>query len=732
MAIFFVISSLWAIQTGALLLPKRLLQPVARIVDLRSDTVTKPTPLMRRVMSEAEVGDDVFGEDPTLNLLESRVAKMFNKEKALFLPSGTMSNLVAIMTWCTSRGSEMILGNSSHIHLFEQGGMSTIGGVASKLLPNKADGTIDLDQIEASIRSQNIHFPQTELITLENTHNYCGGRVLPSKYMEEVGWLSSRRSVPVHLDGARIWNTAAATGKTVEHLTQSVSSVSVCLSKGLGAPAGSLLVGPSDFVQKARRLRKALGGGMRQVGILAAAGLQALDDFEGGMLEHDHKRAKHIASELSSIPGLRVDVDTVESNIVLIHLDYYISTSVQAFVDKLKERNVLLLPFGTKTVRLVVHRDITDEDCAVAIGAVRDVAAVSWVQDDEERRHILTSTDITNTVMILSSPEPPVVTEDNPVVVNTAPVPAPAPHASSSNASTTTITEIPFANATGLEETQVFGMSVSDQGFCVFLQGLICDRFVKVQVTPSDPMVYGLDRDQAESSEAVTLLQLLQGIDVESFLPKGALSSRFNDGKLKYKLMRVVVDDLQDNGAGFRAKLIAQARKQDNSQEALDDETTAALAPPKQTDDTNSDASAGQESATRIVLREAQVSSPFMAIALALRHHAPIEVRSDYFHNEQLAYTLDELRQGYPKIVDASTHQPLLQQVESSSIEQNISKVNGMIERLQRLLQEARRQRNEQKAQMIAGRLEMLEKIVGADSLLLMQPSAESSTDPSI
>eukprot|EP01031_Cornospumella_fuschlensis_P036547 gene36547-44335_t len=256
---FFLISTLWAIQTGALLLPKRSVAPVTKIIDLRSDTVTKPTPAMRKLMGEAEVGDDVFGEDPTVNLLEARVAKMFNKEKALFLPSGTMSNLVACMTWCTSRGSEMILGDSSHIHLFEQGGVSSIGGIATKMLPNKPDGTIDLGLLEASIRTQNIHFPLTELISLENTHNFCGGRVLSSQYMEDIGWLSNRHSVPVHVDGARIWNAATHTGKSPAQLTAAAASVSVCFSKGLGAPAGSALVGPEGFVQRARRLRKALG-----------------------------------------------------------------------------------------------------------------------------------------------------------------------------------------------------------------------------------------------------------------------------------------------------------------------------------------------------------------------------------------------------------------------------------------------------------------------------------------
>jgi threonine aldolase len=366
----------------SILLSKKSFINLSKIVDLRSDTITKPTNVMRKVMFDAEVGDDVFGEDPTVNCLEERVAKLFGKEKALFLPTGTMSNLVAIMSWCGQRGAEMILGDTSHIHMFEQGGMAQIGGVATRTLRNNPDGTMDLDMVECSVRGNNIHFPKTELIAIENTHNYCGGRILPSGYHEALRWISDKKKVPIHLDGARIWNAATATSTSLDKYANSIDSLSACLSKGLGAPAGSLLVGPTDFIGRARRLRKALGGGMRQVGILAAAGLQALDDFESGILTNDHIRAKKIASALSDIPGLRVDLDQVETNIILLHLEFEHTNTIQ-FVDLLKERNILVLPFGPGTLRLVLHRDVSDEDCQIAITAIRDVAAKCWIEDDK-------------------------------------------------------------------------------------------------------------------------------------------------------------------------------------------------------------------------------------------------------------------------------------------------------------------------------------------------------------
>jgi threonine aldolase len=326
-------------------------------------------------MYEAEVGDDVFQEDPTVNKLEKRVASMFNKEASLFMPTGTMANLVAAMSWCGRRGAEAIVGDCSHMYLYEQSNLANVAGVSPRALPNRADGTVDLEGIEAAIRASNIHFPETSLICLENTQNYCGGRVLPSNYIEAVSVVAGRRDIPLHLDGARIWNAAAAAATTVAELTTAADSITACLSKGLGAPSGSMLIGPRDFIDRARRHRKALGGGMRQVGVLAAAGLQALDDFESGMLVADHRRAMRIAEGLSDIPGVEVDPAMVDTNIVLVKLKPEVD-SPAAFAATLREEHgVLVMPFGPRTLRLVTHRDLTEEDVAAAVWAFKDVAA---------------------------------------------------------------------------------------------------------------------------------------------------------------------------------------------------------------------------------------------------------------------------------------------------------------------------------------------------------------------
>ena len=254
------------------------------IIDLRSDTVTLPTCEMREAMSIALVGDDVYCEDPTVQILEKRVAKMFQKESALFFPSGTMSNLTAVLSWCSTRGSEIIVGDNSHMFLFEQAGASQFGGVSLRTVPNLPDGTMNIDTINSAIREDDIHEPVTKLICIENTHNACGGTVLPISFLKELKDLSDKHNIPIHLDGARIWNAIKAMKKEPHEISIYVDSLSVCLSKGLGAPIGSLLIGSMGFIIKARRIRKALGGGMRQVGILAAAGIKALDDFETNIL----------------------------------------------------------------------------------------------------------------------------------------------------------------------------------------------------------------------------------------------------------------------------------------------------------------------------------------------------------------------------------------------------------------------------------------------------------------
>ena len=260
---------LFLVSAGATIIPS-----LRRVIDLRSDAVTKPTDLMREQIFHAVVGDDVMGEDPTVNALEAKAAIMFEKEQALWLPSGTMANLAATMTWCR-RDSYMVLGDSSHINLFEKNGISIIAGVIPQILPNQLDGTIDLQDMKQLMETKQREGKPAALISIENTHNYCGGRVLPVGYLEQLSDLTQDLAIPLHLDGARIWNAAVASGRSLPELVSGVDSVSVSLSKGLGAPAGSLLLGSTEFIHRARKARKVLGGAMRQVGVIAAAGLQA-------------------------------------------------------------------------------------------------------------------------------------------------------------------------------------------------------------------------------------------------------------------------------------------------------------------------------------------------------------------------------------------------------------------------------------------------------------------------
>uniref|UniRef100_A0A803PZD1 Aromatic amino acid beta-eliminating lyase/threonine aldolase domain-containing protein n=1 Tax=Cannabis sativa TaxID=3483 RepID=A0A803PZD1_CANSA len=269
---------------------------VTRRVDLRSDTVTKPTETMRAAMAAAEVDDDVLGNDPTAFRLESEMAKIMEKEAALFVPSGTMGNLISVLVHCDIRGSEVILGHNSHIHIYENGGISTIGGVHPRTVKNNADGTMDIDSIEASIRDPKgeLVYPTTRLICLENTHGNTGGRVLSVEYTDRVGEVAKKYGLKLHIDGARIFNAAVALGVPVSRLVQAADSVSVCLSKGLGAPVGTIIVGSQSFINKARRLRKTLGGGMRQVGVLCAAALVAIQE-NVAKLESDHKKTKFLA-----------------------------------------------------------------------------------------------------------------------------------------------------------------------------------------------------------------------------------------------------------------------------------------------------------------------------------------------------------------------------------------------------------------------------------------------------
>lgn len=353
-------------------------------VDMRSDTVTRPSVAMREAMSVAEVGDDLMRDDPTVRALEERVATLFGKESALFFPSGTMSNLTALLCWCQLRGSEYICGDKSHVFLFEQAGGAQFGGCSPRTVPNLADGTFDLDLARAAIREDDVHEPITRLICVENTHNFCGGCVLPLQFQRDLRALATEHGLPIHLDGARLWNAITESGQqcSPSQLASLVDSMSVCLSKGLGAPAGSLLVGPADLISKARRVRKALGGGMRQIGVLAAAGLCALDDFEGGMLALDHARARLLADALRPMPSFTLRPSKIDSNIVFADIvttrggaagTGATAEEVQAM---LRERGVLVSAWAARRIRLVLHRDVDDSRLAQAIAVLTEVDGV--------------------------------------------------------------------------------------------------------------------------------------------------------------------------------------------------------------------------------------------------------------------------------------------------------------------------------------------------------------------
>jgi threonine aldolase len=340
-------------------------------VDLRSDTVTKPTPEMRAAMAAAEVGDDVFGDDPTINRLQEMAAEMVGKEAGLFVPSGTMGNLAAVLAHC-GRGDEVILGNLGHTFLFEGGGIAALGGVHSYVLPTQPDGTLCLDDIRAAVRPDDVHAPVTRLITLENTHNRCGGVVLPVDYVDAVGALAREHGLKMHLDGARIFNAAAALKQPAARLAEPFDSVTFCLSKGLCAPVGSVLCGSADFIRQARRIRKHLGGGMRQAGILAAAGIVALEHMVN-RLDEDHARAARLAEGLKKIPGMRMEHERPPTNMVFAALDDSVPASASEVAQRLTKEGVLVGAVGPRRFRMVTHYWIDDtavDRAVAAFGAV--------------------------------------------------------------------------------------------------------------------------------------------------------------------------------------------------------------------------------------------------------------------------------------------------------------------------------------------------------------------------
>ena len=336
--------------------------PSRTVIDMRSDTVTRPTPAMRHAMATAEVGDDVYGDDPTVNALQAYAAQLTGKEAALFVPSGTMGNLLAVLTHCPMRGDEYIVGDQAHIHIYEQGGTASLGSVHPRTVPTSPDGTLDLALLEASIRTLDDHFPTTRLICLENTHNRCGGRVLHKAYIDAVAALAHRHHLQLHIDGARIMNACIADHISLSDLVQHADSVSICLSKGLAAPIGSLLVGTADFILRAKRLRKAVGGGMRQAGVVAAAGLVALKEMVE-RLEVDHANARRLAVGLEGVKGLKVNAKDVDSNIVYVRVrEDEFGMREMDLQAALKAEGVWMGVTGVGVVRFVVHYEVSEAD----------------------------------------------------------------------------------------------------------------------------------------------------------------------------------------------------------------------------------------------------------------------------------------------------------------------------------------------------------------------------------
>jgi threonine aldolase len=328
---------------------------IAMLIDLRSDTITKPTPAMREAMANAEVGDDIFGEDPTVNALEAYVAELLGKEAAVYMPSGTMTNQVALRVY-TEPGDEIILESEAHIYYYEGGAPAALSGAICRLI--KGDkGIFTAEDVEGELRPENPHFPRTKLVCLENTHNRGGGRIFPLSEIEAIARLCQSHHLKLHLDGARLWNACAATGISESDYAKPFDSVSVCFSKGLGAPVGSALVGSQEMIQRARRFRKMFGGGMRQAGIIAAGALYALKNHRERLLE-DHINAKILAKGLQQIEGIVISPEDVQTNIVIFQTK---NIPAQVLEQRLQELGVLVLATGSHSIRAVTNLMVTQE-----------------------------------------------------------------------------------------------------------------------------------------------------------------------------------------------------------------------------------------------------------------------------------------------------------------------------------------------------------------------------------
>jgi threonine aldolase len=344
------------------------------IIDLRSDTVTRPSPAMRKAMAEAEVGDDVYIEDPTVNRLQARAAEIFEREAGLFVPSGSMGNLTCIMAQA-SHGQEVICEAAGHIYNYEMGAMSALAGALPRVVQTE-DGVMSWEQIASAIREKSYYRPQTALVALENTHNMAGGTVYPTRLAHEICDRSHASGLKVHLDGARVFNAAVYLGENVADMTGKFDSIQFCFSKGLGAPVGSMVVGSKDFIERCRVIRKMLGGGMRQVGVLGAAALVALE--EGPKRLHiDHENAQLLARGLANIPRIRIQPEKVQTNIVLFDVSETGLTSTE-FLKRLSERKVLGGPVDARRIRMVTHLDVDRGDIEKSLQIIGEVVGAGF------------------------------------------------------------------------------------------------------------------------------------------------------------------------------------------------------------------------------------------------------------------------------------------------------------------------------------------------------------------
>lgn len=333
-----------------------------KYIDLRSDTVTKPSDAMRKAMASAEVGDDVFGDDPTVNRLQEMVAERLGKEAALYVPSGSMGNAICLRAQ-TVPGDEIIIERFGHIVNYEVASVAAFSGVQTNMIDG-IHGMITREQVEPLLKTESLHSPGTKLICIENTHNRAGGTVFPIEEMKKLRVLADERGIGIHLDGARLWNAHIATGIALDDYAELADSMSVCFSKGLGAPIGSCVAGSTGFIDRARRVRKMLGGGMRQVGVVAAAAIYAIENNVKRLAE-DHANARHIAEKVAEIDGIAIDLDSVHTNIVIFDVAGTGKTAAEV-ADKWKSLGVLTLPISQTRIRVVTHLDVSSEDCRKA------------------------------------------------------------------------------------------------------------------------------------------------------------------------------------------------------------------------------------------------------------------------------------------------------------------------------------------------------------------------------